>query len=161
MATVDAARRRARELEESAASSSSSPSASSRAVAPAPAPALPAYDDGAAADGAAADGANYKGVFWDRARSKWCATLWNRAHSKWRATGKIETLGRFDTKIEAARAYDRRARTYAYARMNPRHRRFLSTPRARARHRPVNCARACSGALGRSASAGTLDRRRA
>jgi len=154
MATVDAARRRARELEESAASSSSSPSASSRAVAPAPAPALPAYDDGAAADGAAADGANYKGVFWDRARSKWRTGIKPNQ-------GKTETLGRFDTKIEAARAYDRRARTYAYARMNPRHRRFLSIPRARARHRPVNCARACSGALGRSASAGTLDRRRA
>ena len=107
---TDAPRRRARQVEDRAASSSSSPPASSRAIAPvpaqavspAPAPVLP--DEDRNDDHDAAEGANYRGVSRERTCSKWLAQIRPSG-------GKIETLGRFDTKVEAARAYDRRART--------------------------------------------------
>lgn len=44
---------------------------------------------------------DYKGVFWDKSRQRWCATI--------HADGKTRALGRFKTEREAAEAYDRAA----------------------------------------------------
>ena len=43
----------------------------------------------------------YKGVFWDRARGKWAATI--------HVDGRSKALGRFGTEMEAAEAYNRAA----------------------------------------------------
>ena len=67
---------------------------------PAPAPAPPSCDG--AADEVAVSERNYTGVYWDKKRKKWKAILW--------CEGAREELGRYDKKLDAARAYDRRVR---------------------------------------------------
>jgi len=49
----------------------------------------------------AASKSTYKGVFYDRNRGKWRASIKNR--------GKSITIGRYETQIEAAKAYDKMA----------------------------------------------------
>lgn len=46
----------------------------------------------------------YRGVFWDAEMSKWAASI--------QYDGKQHKIGRFNTKIEAALAYDREARLH-------------------------------------------------
>lgn len=46
----------------------------------------------------------YKGVSWDRERSKWFVCIW--------VHGKTKALGRFNSKTEAARAYNEEARKH-------------------------------------------------
>lgn len=41
---------------------------------------------------------NYKGVFWDKARGRWMATI--------HTGGRTRSLGRYALEIDAARAYD-------------------------------------------------------
>merc|ERR1719487_1673659 len=45
---------------------------------------------------------HYTGVYWDKGRNKWKAQI--------AIDTKLEALGRYDKKSDAARAYDRRAR---------------------------------------------------
>lgn len=54
----------------------------------------------------------YKGVFWDKARGKWLVQI--------QAAGRVYSVGRFDDKEEAARAYDAAARIHhgEFARLN-------------------------------------------
>src|SRR5215471_4599057 len=54
----------------------------------------------------------YKGVFWDKARNRWCATI--------HVDGKTRALGRFETEREAAAAYDAAASAIwgRFARLN-------------------------------------------
>ena len=73
---------------------------------------------------------HYNGVYWDKGRNKWKAQI---AIDK-----RLEALGRFDLKSDAARAYDRRAREFLRVSsrpFDPRVTRTVGPPRARRRAR--------------------------